>query len=134
MQDISTAHALDRAQMERKLKALTEEISVDLAQLEASQSKQLLSSFVSELFFSVAEQCRKKERRQKQAEGIAKAKAKGVRFGPAARPLPESFSECYRAWQDGTMTVVEAAAVCGISRNAFYRGAARMKENEDRFA
>ena len=128
MQDISTAHALDRAQMERKLKALTEEISVDLAQLEASQSKQLLSSFVSELFFSVAEQCRKKERRQKQAEGIAKAKAKG------ARPLPESFSECYRAWQDGTMTVVEAAAVCGISRNAFYRGAARMKETEDRFA
>ena len=56
MQDISTAQALDRAQMERKLKALTEEISVDLAQLEASQSKQLLSSFVSELFFSVAEQ------------------------------------------------------------------------------
>ena len=35
MQDISTVQALDRVQMERKLKALAEEISVDLAQLEA---------------------------------------------------------------------------------------------------
>ena len=130
----SDERELSREELQAKLQRLAREISSDLAALESVQSKELLSDFVSQLFLSAADQSRREGRRQKQAEGIAKAKAKGVRFGPAARPLPESFSECYRAWQDGTMTVVEAAAVCGISRNAFYRGAARMKENEDRLA
>ena len=120
--------------IQSQLRDLAQEIASDIVAADLPHSQELLGTFVSALALAVADQTRRAERRQKQAEGIAKAKAKGVRFGPAARPLPESFSECYRAWQDGTMTVVEAAAVCGISRNAFYRGAARMKETEDRFA
>ena len=120
--------------IQAELKEKTEEIISLFAEADMESSQEMLTQFVSDLFYAMAQKRQREERRQKQAEGIAKAKAKGVRFGPAARPLPESFSECYRAWQDGTMTVVEAAAVCGIARNAFYRGAARMKENEDRFA
>lgn len=75
----------DRAQVEARLNALAREISADLAGLEDGQSKELLSDFVSELYLAQADRRRRDERRRKQAEGIAAAKARGVRFGrPAA--------------------------------------------------
>ena len=61
-----------------------------------SFSKELLGGFVSDLFLVVAEQRRRAERRQKQAEGIAAAKARGVRFGRPAIPCPDNFGEVYR--------------------------------------
>ena len=84
---------LDRGQVQEKLRLLAEEITEDLSRLESAQSKELLSDFVSELFLSMAKQDQQAVRRQKQAEGIAAAKARGVRFGPSRKPLPENFSE-----------------------------------------
>ena len=72
---------LDRGQVQEKLRLLAEEITEDLSRLESAQSKELLSDFVSELFLSMAKQDQQAVRRQKQAEGIAAAKARGVRFG-----------------------------------------------------
>ena len=119
---------LDRGQVQEKLRLLAEEITEDLSRLESAQSKELLSDFVSELFLSMAKQDQQAVRRQKQAEGIAAAKARGVRFGPSRKPLPENFAACYEAWQRGQMTLTQAAETCGITRSAFYRAIDRMKE------
>lgn len=116
-------------ELQTQLCGLAREISAGLSDLDPLQSKELLGTFVSELFLCVAEEDRRKARRQKQAEGIARAKARGVHFGPEAKPLPDNFSECYQSWQDGEITAAEAAQTCGMSRKSFYRAVARVKES-----
>lgn len=118
-------------QLQAQLQELAKGIASGLSTLELSQGKELLGSFVSELFLSVAEQERLAYRRQKQAEGIAEAKARGVRFGPEPKPLPDNFDECYKAWQDGEMTASQAAESCGLSRKGFYRAAEKKKRLAD---
>ena len=108
---------LDRGQVQEKLRLLAEEITEDLSRLESAQSKELLSDFVSELFLSMAKQDQQAVRR-------------GVRFGPSRKPLPENFSENYRAWQSGEMTLTQAAETCGMTRASFYRAVDRMKQLE----
>lgn len=113
-----------QAELSEQLQELALEISAGLSSLEPSQGKELLGAFVSELFPCAANEDLRRVRRQKQAEGIAKAKANSVRFGPEAKPLPDNFTECCDAWQRGEMTAVEAAESCGMSRKSFYYGAA----------
>ena len=122
---------VDKQEMQARLKELAEEISQSLARLEGGQGKELLSDFVSDLFLSMARQDQQEFRRQKQAEGIAAAKARGVRFGPSRKPLPENFSEYYQAWRNGKMTLTQAAETCGMTRASFYRAIDRMKQMEE---
>lgn len=98
-----------------------------LAGTDAASSQEMLAHFVSDLFYALAQKRQKEERRQKQAEGIARAKAKGVQFGRAAKPLPDNFDACYQAWRQGEMTAGEAARICGMTRKAFYDGATRIR-------
>ena len=121
----------DKAQMQAKLKELAEEISSELSSLEAAQRKELLSDFVSDLFIAVAEQQRREERRQKQAEGIAAAKAKGVRFGRARKPVPDNFDEVHQAWRGRELSLREAADLCGLSQGTFYGMAVRKEQTEN---
>lgn len=116
---------------EGRLRLLAQEVIAEISELDPSHSKELLGTFVSELFLSVAEQERRDMRRQKQAEGIAAAKARGVRFGPEPKPLPDNFDECYEAWQDGQITATRAAEACGLSRKGFYRAIERKKKMTD---
>lgn len=110
------------------LNDLTAEVLSLLSQTDAAASQELLTRFVSDLFYALAQKRQKEERRQKQAEGIARAKAKGVQFGRTAKPLPDHFDECYQAWQKGEMSAAEAAETCGITRKAFYNVATRVRE------
>ena len=82
--------------LQTKLKELAEEISEDLSALEAEQGKELLSDFVSDLFLAAAKRRQQQERRRRQAEGIAAAKARGVRFGRAGMPAPETSTASTR--------------------------------------
>lgn len=120
-----------QAELSEQLRGLAREISAGLSCLEPSQGKELLGDFISELFLCAANEDIRRVRRQKQAEGIAKAKANGVRFGPEAKPLPDNFSECYDAWQSGEMTATKAAENCGLSRKTFYRMVARIRSSEE---
>ena len=63
--------------------------------------------------------------RQRQAEGIAAAKARGVRFGPPASALPDGFEELRQAWREGRITLREAACACDIPKSTFYDAAIR---------
>lgn len=118
--------------MQSGLNDIAEEILALFAQTDAASSQELLTRFVSDLFYALAQKRQREERRQKQAEGIAKAKAKGVQFGRTAKPLPDNFDACYQAWQQGELTAVEAARRCGITRKAFYNRATRIRGSGER--
>jgi len=126
----TAAPVTDREQLQAKLKTMAEEISTDLSRLGSTQGKELLSDFVSELFLNMAKQGQQEFRRERQAQGIAAAKARGVQFGRTRKPLPENFDEYYEAWRNGEMTMTRAAEACGISRTAFYREINRLKQDE----
>lgn len=57
--------------------------------------------------------------RQRQAEGIAVAKANGVRFGRPPKPLPENFHNVYQRWKAGKITGTAAAKECGMPLSTF---------------
>ena len=111
--------------IQSQLRDLAQEIASDIVAADLPHSQELLGTFVSALALAVADQTRRAERRQKQAEGIAAAKANGGRFGRPARPLPENFEEVHREWRRGQMTLAEAADTCGLPQATFYSMAAR---------
>ena len=57
--------------------------------------------------------------RQRQREGIAAAKARGVRFGRPPRPLPENYHRAYQRWKAGVITGTAAAKECGMPLSSF---------------
>lgn len=57
--------------------------------------------------------------RQRQAEGIAAAKAKGIRFGRPPRPLPANFHTMFQKWKKGEITCTAAAKECGMPISTF---------------
>ena len=124
----SETKAVEKQALQEKLKDLAEEIVSDLSTVDPDHGRELLSDFVSELFFAAAEQRRKEAHRQKQAEGIAAAKAKGVRFGRTARPVPENFGKVHQAWRNGEMSLAQAAEACGMARGTFYNIAVRREQ------
>lgn len=111
--------------MQTELQALARKIVSGLSALEPAQGKALLDSFVSELFLSVAKQKQHETRCQRQAEGIAAAKAKGVRFGPKPRAMPDGFEDLRRAWRNREMSLSMAAELCGVPKTTFYDAALR---------
>ena len=111
-----------------QLQQLAGEIVSELTELAPERSEELLGVFVSALFTSVAEQSRREEYRRKQAEGIAAAKARGVRCGRAARPLPDNFDEVRQRWRRGEYTLQQAADACGMPRGTFYSASARVEQ------
>lgn len=115
--------------MEDQLRDLAREIVSNLSGLDEEQSKDLLGAFVSELFLAVAKQKCQAVHRQRQAEGIVAAKARGVRFGPSRKPLPENFEECHQSWREGRMKMKEAAAACGMAKSSFYEAAIRKEQS-----
>ena len=102
------------------IQKLAQNVVSEISKLDSSHSRELLGVFVSEMFRTVAEQERREERRQRQAEGIAEAKARGKRFGRPAKPLPENFYEIHRAWREGKMVLQDAADACGMPQSTFY--------------
>lgn len=78
-----------------------------------------LSDIVLQVLSFVAENERKNIK-QRQAEGIAAAKARGVKFGRPLVPLPDNFYDVYIRWRNKEMSVTEAAKMCGMSKSTFH--------------
>lgn len=89
-----------------------------------SKDKDLTGVFISDLVLQILSYVAQAERefiRQRQAEGIASAKARGVKFGRGRIELPIRFNEAYEKYISGEMTIRAAAKLCGISYGTFYR-------------
>lgn len=66
---------------------------------------------------------------QRQAEGIAAALERGIRFGPDRIPMPEGFDELAEDWWNGSVTATDAGRMLGISRKTFTRRATEWGNN-----
>lgn len=97
-------------------------VVLDMPLLDTRRGKDLMGTFLSDIVLQVLSFVAENERsniRQRQAEGIAAAKARGVRFGRPLGPLPENYGSAYRRWKDGTITGTEAARECGMPLSTF---------------
>ncbi len=79
----------------------------------------VISDVVLQLLSFVAEQERTKIK-ERQAEGIASAKARGKRFGRPKLTMPDNFQQIYSEVEKGHMSAVEAMKILGIKKTAFY--------------
>lgn len=120
----------DGQQLEDCLPELAEDIVKRISDQDPEHSQEILSSFVAQLFLVATKQTLRRERRARQAEGIAKAKAKGVKFGVERKPLPDNFDEVRAAWRNKDMNLKQAAKLCGMAATTFY-DAVRRAELED---
>lgn len=117
------------AQTRDELRELAREIAESLSGLDPASGRELLSGFVSDLFFNLTECQRREDRRRKQAQGIADAKARGVRFGRTARPVPDNFDQLHQDWREGRITLQKAAEACDLPRGTFYNIALRREQD-----
>jgi DNA invertase Pin-like site-specific DNA recombinase len=97
-------------------------VVLDMPLLDTRRGKDLMGTFLSDIVLQVLSFVAENERsniRQRQAEGIAAAKAKGIRFGRPPLPLPENFHENYQKWKSGEITCTTAAKACGLPLSTF---------------
>ena len=103
-------------------------VVLDMPLLDTRQGRDLTGTLIADIVLQLLSYVAQTEReniRQRQAEGIAEAKAKGVRFGPPCHTLPDSFEELRQAWRDRRMTLRAAAEACGIPKSTFRDAALR---------
>ena len=115
-------------QIQEQWRVITKEkrvdiVVLDMPLLDTRRGKDLMGTFLSDIVLQVLSFVAENERvsiRQRQAEGIAAAKAKGVKFGRPALPLPDNFHRVHKAWRNHEMTLAEAAKACHMPVSTFY--------------
>jgi DNA invertase Pin-like site-specific DNA recombinase len=89
-----------------------------------TRGNDLTGMFIADLVLQILSYVAQTEReniRQRQAEGIAEAKRRGVRFGRAEKPIPEGFAEIVKKWRKKEITCEEALEELDISRSYFFK-------------
>ena len=109
---------------------ITKDIKADILVLDMSlldtrkKAEDLTGTFIADLVLQILAYVAQNEReaiRQRQAEGIATAKAKGVKFGPKPKDLPEGFKTVCQKCMSGELSTRKAAEILGMSHSNFYR-------------
>ena len=116
-------------------RALTKEKGVDIVVLDmplldTRRGKDLMGTFLSDIVLQVLSFVAENERiniRARQAEGIAAAKARGVRFGRPPRPLPDQFHQAHQDWRSKKITLQQAAKTCAMPVTTFYDHVIRLE-------
>ena len=97
-------------------------VVLDMPLLDTRKGKDLMGTFIADLVLQILSFVAETERRnikQRQAEGIAAAKARGVRFGRPLNPLPDNFDDMVRLSNAGMISQSEAAKRCGMPLSSF---------------
>ena len=108
-------------------------VVLDMPLLDTRRGKDLVGTFLSDVVLQVLSFVAENERsniKQRQAEGIAAAKLRGVKFGRPPKPLPPNFYSVYQQWRKGDLPVSSASEACNMSRTTFHR---RAKQYEKSF-
>lgn len=103
----------------------------DMPLLDTTKTKDLLGTFISDVVLQLLSFVAENEReniRQRQAEGIAAAKARGVRFGKPMIPIPDNFPELYMQWEANDISIAEFASLCNMGRSTMYKRIGEYKE------
>ena len=114
--------------IQKQWRILTKEIGVDICiidmpLLDTRNGKDLMGTFIADLVLQILSFVAQNEReniRRRQAQGIAAAKTKGVKFGRPEAPFPENFGANIKDWDKGKLSTAEALKLCNMSESTFY--------------
>ena len=107
-------------------------VVIDMPLLDTRREKNLLGTFISDVVLALLSYAAENERtniKQRQAEGIAAAKARGVKFGRPPLPIPQNFYQMHKDWRAGKITIEEAAKACNMCPKTFYSKAVKYEKS-----
>ncbi len=116
-------------EIQEQWRVLTKEKSIDICVLDmplldTRTAKDLIGTFIADIVLQLLSFVAENERaniRARQEQGIAAAKARGVRFGRPGKPVPGDFGEIVRRWEIKELDFKEALRLCNMSEATFYR-------------
>ena len=116
-------------EIQNQWRVLTKDKGVDIAVidmpiLDTRNGKDLMGTFLADIVLQILSFVAQNEHeniRKRQAEGIAAAKARGVRFGRPIKKSPENFTESVKLWERGKISFEDALARTGLKQATFYR-------------
>ena len=131
--DVIYIHSIDRLErnyeeIQNQWRILTKERGVDIAVvdmplLDTRVNKDLMGTFIADLVLQILSFVAHSEReniRKRQAEGIAAARTRGVRFGRPIKKPPENFAELVKQWERGKLPFLELLEQTGLKEATFY--------------
>lgn len=137
--DILYIKSIDRLgrnyeEIQNQWRIITKEIGadvvvLDMPLLDTRKDKNLLGTFISDIVLQLLSFVAENERiniRQRQTEGIAAAKKRGVKFGRPVKELPGDFDDIVRRWERKELPIEEILKTYTISESTFYR---RLREH-----
>ena len=118
-------------EIQKQWRKLTKDIGIDICVidmplLDTRNGKDLMGTFIADLVLQILSFVAQNEReniKKRQAQGIAAAKAKGVKFGRPKAKLPENFDEIVKKWRKKDISIKTAIMLSGLSEKTFYRNA-----------
>ena len=118
-------------EIQKQWRMLTKDIGIDICVidmplLDTRNGKDLMGTFIADLVLQILSFVAQNEReniKKRQAQGIAAAKAKGVKFGRPKAKLPENFDEIVKKWRKKDISIKTAIMLSGLSEKTFYRNA-----------
>ncbi len=132
--DMLYIHSIDRLgrnyeEIQKQWRILTKEIGVDICVmdmplLDTRTAKDLLGTFIADIVLQILSFVAESERRnirQRQAEGIAAAKERGVIFGRPIIKMPNDFHKLIRCWEEKMISIEDILSECNMSESTFYR-------------
>ena len=99
-------------------------VVLDMPLLDTRRGKDLMGTFIADLVLQILCFVAHNEReniRKRQAEGIAAAKEKGIKFGRPLKKVPDNFGEIVQKWENKNLKFDEVLEQCGMSQATFYR-------------
>ena len=124
-------------EIQNQWRILTKEIGIDICVLDMPLldtriNKDLMGTFIADLVLQILSFMAQSEReniRKRQAQGIAAARARGVRLCRPPKPLPKNYHICYQKWKAGKITGTAAAKECGMPLATFRYKAERYNKS-----
>ena len=115
--------------IQKQWRILTKDIGIDICVidmplLDTRNGKDLMGTFSADLVLQILSFVAQNEReniKKRQAQGIAAAKAKGIKFGRPEAPTPDDFDKYISNWEKGQITTTEILKITGLTKSTFYR-------------
>ena len=101
-------------------------VVLDMPLLDTRNKKDFLGTIIADLTLQIMSAFAQMEReaiKKRQAEGIALAKARGVKFGRESLKRPENFNEVFSEWKSGNISARKAGKILGTTHNTFLKWA-----------
>lgn len=115
--------------IQKQWRILTKDIGIDICVidmplLDTRNGKDLMGTFIADLVLQILSFVAQSEReniKKRQAQGIAAAKAKGVKFGRPEKDIPDDFEKIIIEWEQKRLPFLEVLKLCNMSEATFYR-------------